>query len=156
MPPVKNSVHKGEASVKKKWIVRGACLVAVCALTVTGVAAASSAGSSEDPLITYSYLNDTFKKEVLSEANGGFVLVTLSSGQTLKGEVGTEVMLRVGTASCTGSSTPGLIDTTTAGTIDNGAALTKNHLYMMTIEDRGVKAIAATVKMLVRGSYTIS
>ena len=42
MPPVKNSVHKGEASVKKKWIVRGACLAAVCALTVTGVAAASS------------------------------------------------------------------------------------------------------------------
>ncbi|MCB6899110.1 hypothetical protein LI036_03120 [bacterium 210917-DFI.7.65] len=142
--------------MKKKWIVRAACVAAVCALTVTGVAAAGSAGTSEDPLITYSYLNDTFKKEVLSEANGGFVLVTLSSGQTLKGEVGTEVMLRVGTASCAASSAPGLIDTTTAGVIDHGAALTKNHLYMMTIEDRGVKATAATVKMLVRGSYTIS
>ena len=90
--------------MKKKWIVRAACVAAVCALTVTGVAAAGSAGSSEDPLITYSYLNDTFKKEVLSEANGGFVLVTLSSGQTLKGEVGTEVMLRVGTASCVSPS----------------------------------------------------
>ena len=70
--------------------------------------------------------------------------------------MGTEVMLRVGTASCAASSAPGLIDTTTAGVIDHGAALTKNHLYMMTIEDRGVKATAATVKMLVRGSYTIS
>ena len=88
--------------------------------------------------------------------NGGFVLVTMSSGQTLKGEVGTEVMLRVGTAVCTASSTPGLIDTTSAGTLNNGAALEKNHLYMMTIEDRGVKATASTVKVLVRGSYTVA
>ena len=31
----------------------------------------------------------------------------------------------------------------------------KNHLYMMTIEGRGVKAGSGTVKVLVRGSYTI-
>ena len=41
--PVKKFVHKGEASVKKKWIVRAACVAAACALTVTGVAAAGSA-----------------------------------------------------------------------------------------------------------------
>ncbi len=132
------------------------CIVTVAVLAATGVAAAGSIGSADDPLVTYSYVNDTLKKEVLSEANGGFVLVTMKKGETLKGTVGTEVMLRVGTATCTASSAPGLIDTTSAGSIDNGAALSKNHLYMMTIEERGVKATAATVKVLVRGTYTVA
>lgn len=141
--------------MKKKWILGLVCVLTAALLGVTG-AVAANVGSQEDPLVTYSYLNDTFKNEVLAEANGGFVLVTMSSGQTLKGEVGTEVMLRVGTAVCTASSTPGLIDATSAGTLNNGAALEKNHLYMMTIEDRGVKATASTVKVLVRGSYTVA
>ena len=141
--------------MKKKWILGLVCVLTAALLGVTG-AVAANVGSQEGPLVTYSYLNDTFKNEVLAEANGGFVLVTMSSGQTLKGEVGTEVMLRVGTAVCTASSTPGLIDTTSAGTLNNGAALEKNHLYMMTIEDRGVKATASTVKVLVRGSYTVA
>ena len=132
------------------------CIVTVAVLAATGVAAAGSIGSADDPLVTYSYVNDTLKKEVLSEANGGFVLVTMKKGETLKGTVGTEVMLRVGTATCMASSAPGLIDTTSAGSIDNGAALSKNHLYMMTIEERGVKATAATVKVLVRGTYTVA
>ena len=37
-----------------------------------------------------------------------------------------------------------------------GGALVQNHLYMMTIEGRGVKATAATTKLLVRGGYTIA
>ena len=142
--------------MKKRWILRLACLLTVSLLAATCVAAAGSVGSSDDPLVTYSYVNDTLKKEVLSEANGGFVLVTMNKGQTLKGQVGTEVMLRVGTAVCTASSAPGLIDTSSASTLDNGAALAKNHLYMMTIEERGVKATAGTVKLLVRGGYTVA
>ena len=142
--------------MKKRWSLRILCIVTVAVLAATGVAAAGSIGSADDPLVTYSYVNDTLKKEVLSEANGGFVLVTMKKGETLKGTVGTEVMLRVGTATCTASSAPGLIDTTSAGSIDNGAALSKNHLYMMTIEERGVKATAATVKVLVRGTYTVA
>lgn len=142
--------------MKKRWILRLACLLTVSLLAATCVAAAGSVGSSDDPLVTYSYVNDTFKKEVLSEANGGFVLVTMNKGQTLRGQVGTEVMLRVGTAVCTASSAPGLIDTSSASTLDNGAALAKNHLYMMTIEERGVKATAGTVKLLVRGGYTVA
>lgn len=61
-------------------------------------------------------------------------------------------MLRVGAAVCVASSSPGLIDETTAGTLNNGGALAQNHLYMMTIEGRGVKATAATTKLLVRGA----
>ena len=93
-------------------------------------------------------------------ASGGtsasYSVVTLTSGQTLALGVGCEVMLRVGTASCVSPSSPGLIDETTAGTLNNAGALVTNHLYMMTIEGRGVKAGSATTKLLVRGSYTVA
>ena len=85
-----------------------------------------------------------------------FTVVTLSNGQVLTGDVGCEVMLRVGSATCVSPSTPGLIDETTAGTLNNGGSLVQNHLYMMTIEGRGVQATAATTKLLVRGSYSIA
>lgn len=74
----------------------------------------------------------------------------------MTGDIGCEVMLRIGTAVCVTPSAPGLIDETTAGTLNNGGALVQNHLYMMTIENRAVRATAATTKLLVRGSYTIT
>ena len=152
-------------------------------LAVCLPAAAAGAGTSDDPLVTLSYLNETFLAAVqkrIDEAvasrnasltayidgklgSGGgsaetassFAVVTIPAGKTLVGDIGCEVMLRVGSAACVSPSTPGLIDETTGGTLENGKALVKNHLYMMTIEGRGVKAGSGTVKVLVRGSYTI-
>ena len=83
-------------------------------------------------------------------------MVTLYDGQTLTGGVGCEVMLRIGSAVCVSPSSPGLIDETTAATLAGGASLAQNHLYMMTVEGRGVQATAATTKLLGRGSYTVS
>jgi hypothetical protein len=64
-------------------------------------------------------------------------------------------LLRVGTATCVSPSNPGLIDQSNATLLSNGGALVQNHLYMMTVEGRGVKATAATTKLMVRGNYTI-
>lgn len=164
---------------KNRWVLRLLALLALCGvLNVTALAV--EAGSSRDPLVTLSYLNDTFLGTIMTQVDqkiaarnsqiaqqmGGqgsvgttvsssFVVVTLSNGQTLKGDIGCEVMLRVGTAVCVASSTPGLVDESAATTLNNGGALVQNHLYLMTIENRGVKATAATTKLLVRGSYTI-
>lgn len=91
-----------------------------------------------------------------SSSNGAvFSVVDLSAGQALLGSVGCEVMLRVGNAICVSPGSPGLINTTTGATLDGGKALQQNHLYMMTIEGRSVKAQGGAVKLLVRGSYTI-
>ncbi|MBQ9459043.1 MAG: hypothetical protein IJU66_03840 [Oscillospiraceae bacterium] len=180
------------------WLLRLASLLltSYLLLAVT-VFAAGSPGSEGDPLVTVSYLDETFLPQMLGRVNelleqrdaalarrlseqvdadiqrlstqmGGqnidnstsekhdtFTVVTLSEGQTLRGDIGCEVMLRVGSANCVSSSTPGLIDETDGSTLGGGSALVKNHIYMMTIEDRGVKATAATVKVLVRGGYTI-
>jgi hypothetical protein len=65
-------------------------------------------------------------------------------------------MLRVGSAVCVAPSAPGLINETDGKVLNNGGALVTNHLYMMTVEGRGVQATAATTKVLVRGTYTIA
>ena len=157
---------------KDRWPLRAAALLVLSALLMTTVSLAAEAGSGEDPLVTLSYLNDTFFNSIMERVDqkiaqrtgqavsGGsssasFAVVTLSEGQTLTGGVGCEVMLRVGSAVCVSPSDPGLIDETTAATLANGGALAQNHLYMMTIEGRGVRATAGTVKVLARGSYTV-
>lgn len=97
----------------------------------------------------------------LSPSSGGvsggasFSVVSLSDGQALAGEVGCELMLRVGAAQCQSAESPGLIDSTSGGSLENGKNLEKNHLYMMTIEGRSVLAVGDTVKLLVRGTYSI-
>ena len=167
---------------KNRWLLRAVVLLALGGVLSTTVSLAAEAGSSSDPLVTLSYLNDTFLNTILTKVdqkiaqrnsqivqqlggqtgtgtsgtNDTFAVVTLTKGQTLTGDIGCEVMLRVGTAACVSLSAPGLIDETAAGTLNNGGALVQNHLYMMTIEGRGVKATAATTKLLVRGTYTIA
>ena len=89
-------------------------------------------------------------------ASAGYTLVTLAQGQVMHLEVGCEVLLRVGAASVQADSSPALIDLSAGGTADGGAALEKNHLYMSTIEGRTLTADAATVKVLVRGGYTVA
>ena len=168
---------------KNRWFLRMMVLV-VLSMTVNVTASlAAEAGSAQDPLVTLSYLNDTFLGQIMERVDakiaqrnsqivqelggqtsvgGGtatastFTVVTLSSGQTLTGDIGCEVMLRVGTATCVAPSTPGLIDESAGSALSNNGALVQNHLYMMTVEGRGVKATAATTKLLVRGSYTIA
>ncbi|NBI10076.1 hypothetical protein D1641_08590 [Colidextribacter sp. OB.20] len=88
-------------------------------------------------------------------ASAGYTLVTMSSGQTMSLQVGCEVLLRVGAASVQADGNPALIDLTSGGTINAGASLTKNHLYMSTIEGRTLTA-SGTVKLLVRGGYSVA
>lgn len=164
---------------KRSWLAPLLVVVMIFGAMNMTVSVAAEPGSDQDPLVTLSYLNDTFLKTILekvdqkiaarnteivkqlggqtsgAEAANTFTVVTLTQGQILTGDIGCEVMLRVGTAACVSPSAPGLIDETSAGTLNNGSALEKNHLYMMTIEGRGVQATAATTKLLVRGTYTV-
>ena len=111
-------------------------------------------------------VTEEYAKEVESKlsASGGtgsgqsgsacYEVVTLTAGQTLTGGAACEFLLRSGTATCVSDSAPGLVDMTDGSTLANGGALKANHLYLGTIEGRGVKASTA-VTLLVRGSYTI-
>lgn len=163
----------------KKWKIAAA---AACVCLLFTMAYAANAGGADDPLVTLSYLNSVFSKQVeamvdetvnarkteLEDAlskvleqggtgSGGnvFSVVTLTRGQTLVGDVGCEVMLRIGSATCGSEDSVGLIDTTSGANLANGGALAVNHLYMVTISTRSVIAGSDTVKVLVRGPYTI-
>jgi len=167
---------------KNRWFLRMVSLLMICGVLNVTAALAVEVGSSDDPLVTLSYLNDVFLKDVMGKVDqeidqrnqaivkemggqvtgvdGGsvstFTVVTLTNGQVLTGDIGCEVMLRVGSAVCVAPSAPGLINETSGTTLNNGGALVANNLYMMTIEGRGVQATAATTKVLVRGTYTIA
>ena len=69
--------------------------------------------------------------------------------------VGCEVLLRIGAVTVRADSAPALIDLSGGGTINTGASLTRNHLYMSTIPDRTLTA-SGDVKLLVRGSYSVA
>ena len=91
-----------------------------------------------------------------SGGNASYTLVTLSRGQTMYLNVGCEVLLRIGSATVNAATSPALIDVSTGGSINGGASLTQNHLYMATSPDRTLTPTADTVKLLVRGGYSVS
>lgn len=102
---------------------------------------------------------DSISKQLESSDNAlqqdyTYSVVTLQSGQKLIGSIGTELMLRVGTAECYASGSTGIIDTTDTVTLENGDRMKENHLYMVTINGRGMKA-TSYVMVLVRGAYEI-
>ena len=99
-------------------------------------------------------LNEAEKEE--SQVSATYTVVTLTRGQKLNLGIGCEVMLRVGSASVSAATSPALIDVSTGGSLNNGGALVSNHLYMATIADRAITATADTVKVLVRGEYTVA
>lgn len=99
--------------------------------------------------------------EAMAEESGGAVaagetyeVVTLSDGQKLICQRGTELLLRVGSARVVAGDTPGLVDTSTTGNLENGESLTKNHMYLVTINGHGIRA-EGIVKIVARGEYEI-
>ena len=169
--------------MKKKgtWKIRLAafCLAGTC---LAAGAVALAAGDQSDPLVTLSYLTEKFlpdlEKSTQEKADaksaeltkqfeqlagqsgtGGsasYQVVTLSAGQRMNLGLGAEVMLRVGSATAGAAVNPALVDTTTGGNLNSGGALVQNHLYMATMTDHYITAGSGTVKVMVRGSFSLS
>lgn len=85
----------------------------------------------------------------------GWQLVQVTSGKTYKFAVGGMVLLRIGSATCYTPSSPGIIDVTTGTELEGGGSLEKNHLYLVTVSERGFTA-SSDSKIMVYGSYTES
>lgn len=162
-----------------EWKKRVLALVLTAVLLTGGITALAAVGTSDNPLVTLSYLKEGFTKAILSQTEqkisdaqatyekkldqkieaatkqesgsttGAYAVVELSAGQVFAPQIGGELMLRAGSATTTG----GLLDTTTGTPLDSGA-LTGNHLYMVTASSQSVKA-DSSVTLLVRGAYTI-
>ena len=149
------------------WKIRLAafCLAGTCLAAGAG---ALAAGDQNDPLVTLSYLTQTvlpdLVKSTQDKADGqsgtggsaSYQVVTLSAGQRMNLGLGAEVMLRVGSATAGAAVNPALVDTTTGENLNHGGALVQNHLYMATMTDHYITAGGSTVKVLVRGSFSLS
>lgn len=178
-------------NTKKKILIAIGIVIAVAFVSGTSILAATTFGTTSDPLVTLSYLTAKFKPQLISEVNSsitaaestltatldskvssfkadidaklsatdtepvGFSLVTLSKGQTVTCYIGTELLLRLGTATAAGSA-PALVDSTAGSTLTSGGALVANHMYLVTIQGNGLKATSSSVKVLIRGAYTVS
>jgi len=120
------------------------------------LAAQSAAARQELEALIAAYTQSVDEKLQNAGAGSvGFTLITLSKGQTVTCSVGTEVLLRIGTAQAYGASAPALVNSTAGTTLSSGEALTANNMYMVTIQGNGFKATADTVKVLIRGDYLI-
>ena len=159
---------------KNKLVLILAFVLVAVVFAGIGAYAASTLGTQSDPLVTLSYVNerlypqlvdkiseeaDKAAEEVRQSVKQGantdtYSVVSLTSGQALIGQVGCELLLRIGSATVSASDSPGLVDATDASSLNNGSALRQNHLYMVTIGGNGIKATSA-VKVIVRGDYTI-
>ena len=153
--------------IRKKFRTFLCVLLALAGLTAMAYTASGGAGSRSDPLVTLSYLTETFTGQVMEQVDKiiaqqdgqaagvsrTYAVVKLSAGQTLRGQAGCEVLLRSGRVSCNAANQPGLVDTTAGASVGGGTQLQMNHLYLMT--DVRTMTAAGDATLLVRGGYSV-
>ncbi len=145
----------------------------ITAILVSTYIAFGAGGDSTDPLISKSYLEDVLTPKILAEVDKkiaasattgtpstgeavGFVAVEVKAGQTLLGKAGTELILRIGTASAVCPGDNGMVDTTAGLDLTHGKNVEKNHVYIVPREDgRGFK-MADNGFVMIKGGYTVS
>lgn len=109
-------------------------------------AASKTPGSTGDPLITLSYL-----EERLGQTQGGVQKVMLKKGQTLEGVQGTGIVVLGGSVTAEGS---GLVDLTAGSLTENGTSMFSYHNYIIAEDDAGCQALSGCT-LLVSGKYTV-
>jgi hypothetical protein len=105
-------------------------------------------GSTDDPIVTKSYVDQ----------NAKFTILQLSAGQNLLTGESTEVILRSGDATSIAGQMGGLSDVTadTAGGLGTGNAIIRDHLIISARNDgRGIRITSDTAFLMVKGTYTL-
>ena len=147
--------------MKKK--ILAAVVVAVALISITFTVSYTT----DDPLITESYLNNVFFgkiKEYIADnvssggttvqAEGGFKLVSVSKGQKFVASAGCEFIIRQGSANVVISSLGGVSDVTDGIDIISGELPSNHHFVVARDDGRGFEALN-NVLVLVKGGYKI-
>lgn len=136
-------------------------------LFVQLVTAAGEPGSTDDPVVTKSYVDsmvqdlrnqiNTLKNQTPASGSEAFETISISAGQYLYTGSGTEIVVRSGFAKALlGTTGAGLSDVTSAADLSNGVIVPKNHLLISARDDnRGIYATTQCY-VLVRGTYRVS
>lgn len=157
---------KKREKLKKAGIALGVCLV-----LFGGIAVFSEPGTSDDPVVTKSYIVDEVipqikayiderfgaaaSEGVVTSASDKFIVVNVSAGKSVICEAGTELILRMGKGTIIATEKGGLADTTAGYDLANGTEMPSNHLLIVPLADgRGFRA-DTDVLVMVKGAYTI-
>ena len=142
-----------------KKISLTACALMFLSICLPGLAA--DPGSSDDPLVTLSYINDVLMPQVKSyvdsksQASGGFEIVNVKAGQTVIAGASTEMILRMGNAQIVATQKGGVADVTQGIDLQNGAVMPSNHLLIVPLDDgRGAQMLSDGI-IMIKGNYTV-
>lgn len=130
----------------------------------------SQPGTIDDPLVTKGYVDSQISSlvetqiEEYLEKNGGtssatsssLEVITLSPGDTLYADEGTELILRVGKAYAVSNDANGIPDVTEGTNLEAGAEIPRDHLLLFPREGRGIRADETennSVIVMAVGSY---
>ncbi|HZG87375.1 hypothetical protein [Paenibacillus sp.] len=162
-----------------KWGKTAAAVAAICCgvgigsmitALANGIPAAGQPGSSEDPVVTKSYVDEQIQRALNGEAVGGtgatvqrlqeriaaleaqlaeaqdagvpYTVIRLKPGHMLLGEMGTEFIVRTGQAYVHSNPENGVPDLTDGVDLKLDTLIPKNHLLQVPREGRGVKVKA--------------
>lgn len=136
----------------KKTIIAIICIVAVITSGVMLFSVFAEPGSSDDPIVTKSYIDS-----VLSEMqkSPSYRLVSLSDSQKLLCGAGTELILRQGGGTIFSSPNGGLADVTQGIDLADGTAVPANHLLIVPVGDGRGFVAHGNVLVLVRGEAEV-
>lgn len=153
----------------------GMIMLATLVVGSSVYAAKGDAGSSNDPLVTKSYVDskvtqlqktvevqasmiDLLTQEINNmgkEESSSYEVVTVPAGQSIVGKQGTEIIVRSGNGQVLASEGGGLQDMTEGTDLLGGSEIPKYHLVIIPREDgRGIYATKDLIVM-VRGGYNI-
>ena len=153
----------------------GMIMLATLVVGSSVYAAKGDAGSSNDPLVTKSYVDskvtqlqktvevqasmiDLLTQEINNmgeEESSSYEVVTVPAGQSIVGKQGTEIIVRSGNGQVLASDGGGLQDMTEGTDLLGGSEIPKYHLVIIPREDgRGIYATKDLIVM-VRGGYNI-
>ena len=107
--------------------------------------------SEEDPVVSLSYLIDTFKPSVLRTVT--FTVLDIKAGERFYGCEGCEFILRGGKGIVKASSLGGLNNATNGTDLEEGSYLPPNHLIIVPRDDGRGFVAETDVIIMVKGNY---
>lgn len=148
--------------MKRKKVWGFISLFILLTLTIGIVAYAASAGTSEDPLASKSYVDTAISNlktyidgKAPSSEEGDYVVFSMGAGKTIIANKGSQMILRSGKATIISSENGGIADTTDGVDLPNGADMPRNHLLIVPGSDGRGFTSTTDVWVMIKGGYTL-
>ena len=115
-------------------------------------------GDSGDPIVTLSYIMERLMPEIeqkIEEKTAPvFNVVNIPAGTSVICDAGTELILRMGTASVIATDKGGIADVTHGTDLADGGAVPPNSLLIVPVADgRGIRA-QTDIIVMIKGEHT--